>query len=299
MRMTAFRPAARTVLRAAFLFCLAGNMSAGLAQPVVAEDRVPVAELPRHTHIHGLAVDRSDPSRLFIATHHGFFVATPDGMATRISPVQDFMGFTPHPSDPFVLYASGHPAGGGNLGFIRSSDGGATWMQLSQGAGGPVDFHQMDVSPTDPDTIYGAFGGIQVSRNSGGSWAAVGTEPEGLIDLAASAYVPGRLYAATRIGLWVSDDEGASWREAAFGPDIATMIRTDAAGRLFLFVGGKGLYRGVESDLAQWTLLDDRFGDRAILHLAIDPGDANRMFAATQASEILRSEDGGRSWAPF
>jgi hypothetical protein len=45
--------------------------------------------------------------------------------------VQDFMGFTPHPSDPATLYSSGHPAGGGNLGFIVSEDGGGSWTQLA------------------------------------------------------------------------------------------------------------------------------------------------------------------------
>ena len=36
----------------------------------------------------------------------------------------DYMGFIPHPTDPSLLFASGHPAGGGNLGFIVSNDGG-------------------------------------------------------------------------------------------------------------------------------------------------------------------------------
>ncbi|TIX81139.1 MAG: hypothetical protein E5V21_11130 [Mesorhizobium sp.] len=57
-----------------------------------------------------------------MATHHGLFRTGPDGQAELISPVQDFMGFTPDPSDPRSLYASGHPAGGGNLRFIASTD---------------------------------------------------------------------------------------------------------------------------------------------------------------------------------
>ncbi|ATU92254.1 hypothetical protein B5P45_00185 [Phyllobacterium zundukense] len=76
-----------------------------------------VADLKVHTHIHGLAVDRNDPSQLLVATHHGLFRVTGDGNAKLISVVQDFMGFTPDPSDPNSLFASGHPAGGGNLGF--------------------------------------------------------------------------------------------------------------------------------------------------------------------------------------
>lgn len=92
-----------------------------------AAEVVSVTHLPAKTHIHGLAVDREDPSRVLIATHHGLFRAGPDGKAERMSQVQDFMGFNPHPSDPRTHYASGHPATGGNLGFITSTDGGRTW----------------------------------------------------------------------------------------------------------------------------------------------------------------------------
>src|SRR3546814_18572167 len=83
-----------------------------------------VSALTGETHFHGIAVDPSDPDSLYLATHHGFFVVGPDGVARQISETEDdFMGFTPHPADPDVLYASGHPAGGGNLGFIVSRDG--------------------------------------------------------------------------------------------------------------------------------------------------------------------------------
>src|ERR687891_885449 len=144
-----------------------------------------VEALARETHFHGIAVDSSDPDRLYLATHHGLYAVAPDGSATRLSPVQDFMGFTPHPTDPSLLYASGHPASGGNLGFIASEDAGRSWHQLAEGVGGPVDFHQMDVSVSDPKTIYGAHGGnLQLSRDGGQTWEVVAPAPEGLIDLA-------------------------------------------------------------------------------------------------------------------
>ena len=270
-----------------------------LEKAAAADDKIPVAELPQHTHIHGIAVDRNDPTRLFIATHHGFFVATADGMATRLSPVQDFMGFTPDPGNSSVLYASGHPAAGGNLGFLASSDGGATWTQLSPGLEGPVDFHQMDVSPVDPRIIYGAYGGIQVSRDGGHDWTMTGPAPEGLIALAASATSAGRLYAATRFGLWTSDDDGKAWQEASFGLDIVSMVKTEPDGTIFAFVVGQGLLQGNEADLATWTVLNNGFGDRALVHFAVDPSNPNRMYGVTQNSEVVTSTDDGHSWQSF
>src|SRR3546814_9389478 len=92
---------------------------------VCSSDLTTVSALTGETHFHGIAVDPHDPDRLYLATHHGFYVVGPDGVAQRVSETEDdFMGFTPHPADPEVLYASGHPAGGGNLGFIVSGDGG-------------------------------------------------------------------------------------------------------------------------------------------------------------------------------
>src|SRR5262245_38144593 len=202
------------------------------AQPARAE-RVPLATLDRQTHYHGIAVDPADPSRLYLATHHGFYLVYPDGTAERISVVQDFMGFTPHPTDPSILYASGHPSSGGNLGFLLSADGGATWSQVSPGYNGPVDFHQMDVSPADPQVIYGNYGDIQVSRDAGKTWQMAGPAPQGLISLAASAQDANRIYAGTEGGLLVSDDAGATWRKAAFEGEIVTMVTTGPDGALY------------------------------------------------------------------
>jgi photosystem II stability/assembly factor-like uncharacterized protein len=182
------------------------------AAPALAADSIAVSELGSHTHIHGLVVDRQDPQQLLIATHHGLFRSGPDGKAQRVSVVQDFMGFNPHPSDPNTLYASGHPAAGGNLGFITSTDGGATWEQVSPGAHGPVDFHQMAVSPADPQRIYGAYRGLQVSNDGGKTWEMVSPLPERLIDLTASAKDKDTIYSATEAGLWCSRDSGARWQ---------------------------------------------------------------------------------------
>src|SRR5262245_28780299 len=93
---------------------------------------VPLSEI---SHIHGIAVDATDPSRVYLATHHGLYLASSDGIATEVSATRnDYMGFTPHPNDPAVLYASGHPAEGGNLGVIVSEDGGKNWRRLADGS---------------------------------------------------------------------------------------------------------------------------------------------------------------------
>jgi hypothetical protein len=262
-----------------------------------ASDVMSVNEFARHTHIHGLAVDRHDPTRLLIATHHGLFSAGPDGKAQRISEIQDFMGFNAHPVDPLKLYASGHPEQGGNLGFIALADRGRTWTQVSPGVNGPVDFHQMTVSPADPNVIYGAYRGLQASRDGGQTWTMVGAAPDRLISLAASARNSDTLYAATETALLISRDAGKSWKRLLQGSPV-TLVEVTPGGVLYAFVVGRGLVRSVEEPLSFTTLGTD-FGGGFLQHLAVDPTNTTRLFAATGRGRLLTSADEGQTWASF
>jgi photosystem II stability/assembly factor-like uncharacterized protein len=268
-----------------------------VAAPPMAAETTDVSGLSAHTHFHGLAVDRADPSYLLIATHHGLYRAAPDGKAELVSEVQDFMGFNPHPTDPMKLYASGHPAAGGNLGFIESVDQGRTWTQISPGLNGPVDFHQITVSAADPDRIYGAFRVLQVSRDAGRTWSMAAPLPERLIDLSASAKNADTIYAAREAGLSVSTDGGLTWKPLIENTPV-TMVESTADGSLYAFVYGRGLVRAQEGTFNFATVSGD-WGERYILHLAVDPTDPNRLYAATGDGQVLASRDQGESWTAF
>lgn len=262
------------------------------------------AALATKTHFHGVAVNSKDPSRVYLATHHGFYVVTPDGVARRASKVQnDFMGFTPHPTDPDILYASGHPASGGNLGFIVSTDGGETWIKRSDGVNGPIDFHQMDVSKANPQVIVGAHRGLQVSRNGGHSWEMVGPLPEKTLDLAASATDVNVFYAATERGLLRSKDGGKSWHDAYFIRRPTTMVQSTAGGMLYAFIIGRGLVRTIEPEL-HWKTVGKISDSSYILHFAADASDPGKMYAiafdsSTKSQSLIASQDGGTTWTPL
>lgn len=271
-----------------------------LGHGTVSAQETNVAALAKATHFHGIAVDQVDPSRLFLATHHGLFQVGPDGKAIRISPrADDFMGFTPHPRDPGVLYASGHPASGGNLGFLVSTDGGRSWTKRADGVGGPVDFHQMDVSKSDPNVIYGSYGELQRSDDGGRTWRLVGKSPEGLIGIAASARSGDTIYAATQRGLLVSKDGGRQWSPAFGSQQTASMVHVSPGGMIHAFIVGRGLVRANEPGL-DWQVISNRFGREVILHFAA-AANGEDLYAVvldpdTRAQTIRVSRDGGKAW---
>ena len=257
-------------------------------------------EIAEHTHFHGVSFNRAGgDAELLLATHHGMFAVMKDGSTAQISSTQDFMGFSADPSDPMRYLGSGHPAGGGNSGFLETRDGGATWSRLSDGVNGPVDFHSLAVSAANPKVIYGVFNGIQMSADGGLSWQVTGGIPDGLVQFAASSRDPQRIVAATKTGLMVSDDSGKSWRNAAFDGEIVSAIRIESDGIAYAFVLGHGFLRSNESSLADWVPLSNSFGQAIPLHIASNPRDSTHLIISTQTSELLESFDGGKNWKSF
>jgi len=261
--------------------------------------RAETIPIDRIAHIHDLAVDPADPSRLYLATHSGLFLSAPDGTATRIgNATHDFMSFAPDPKNFDRFFASGHPAGGGNLGVLGSGDRGASWERLSGGVGGPVDFHAMAVSGADPDVVYGMFGGLQLTRDGGRNWRKIGPVPERTFALAASARDADTVYAAAMGGLFVSRDAGGSWSPAFMQRKPTTLVQATPEGKIFAFVYGVGLVVGAEPGTG-WTVRSSEFGDRYPLKLAVDPNDPERIHVVADTGALLTSRDGGRSWVSY
>lgn len=291
----------RRAVLAVLVVIVVGAIGALYASRSFSQGNTTIAALAKDTHFHGIAVDVVDSSRIYLATHHGLYVTGIDGQAQRTSEVRDYMGFTVHPTDATILFASGHPAGGGNLGFIVSRDGGRTWTKLSDGIGGPVDFHQMDVSKADPRVIYGVYQSLQRSTDGGRTWKLVGPPPGGIVALATSSIDANTLYAATQSGLQRSTDGGRTW--TAESDRTATMVHVTRDGTVYAFMIGIGLVRAAEKNPA-WQVVGKGFGEEYLLHFAADPRDPQRLYAVTfnsrtRAQSVIASRDGGGRWIPL
>lgn len=274
---------------------------AAFALPLTAQaqEALPLAELLSNTHIHGIAAWPSGPDSATLATHHGIFTIDLAAQTARLkgSNRDDFMGFSQVPGAPNKAFASGHPATGGNLGVIRTEDGGATWLPVADGIGGPVDFHNMEVSRADGAVIYGIGhdGAVQRSTDFGVTWAITGTAPEKLIEVTTSASEPNRIFAATEFGLFASSDAGATWQ--ALLPNAAPVSTVDmgADGKLRAVQLGQGLIEVDEATGTVTPVTADLPGGY-LLYLSVMQVDPLRLMALSAEGALLVSDNGGGLW---
>ena len=205
------------------------------------------------------------------------------------------------PSDPRVVYAVAY--GGG---VFRSDDGGITWAPPSAAAsmrGQGV----VTVSPADPREVL--FSAVQFflphfarSRDGGATWEriTVGSSDEvgGVIGLVYDPTNSARLYARTFNGLFLSTNDGRTWRRIAFAGSSIGRLYVDphAPMRLLVLV-----------DLPQGsTLLESGDGGATWIERISSNTAGNPMFAVdrvhpttlyfTIGAGLLVSEDDGATW---
>ncbi len=254
------------------------------------------------SHGHGLAVDVGDTSKLYIATHNGLLVLINDKDLFRIgNSTDDYMGFSPHPTDASIFFSSGHPSDGGNIGFQKSENGGINWSKVSDGENGPVDFHAMAVSPVNPNLIFGWYqGSLQQSADQGKTWKIVNSEllP---FQLVADSQDENIVYAATQgQGVMVSRDKGVSWTslspELGIGFASAVAIQPENANVLLIFSESLGGL-GKSTDAGEtWTKVNEPFNSEVVLYIAFSRVNPNIVYSLTHENKIYKSSDAGDTW---
>jgi hypothetical protein len=210
--------------------------------------------------VQALAMDPSDPLRLYAGTRGGVFV-TPDGGAswapasTGLTDL-DVTVVAISPADPLLLFASNRD------GLFRSTDGGASWQPSGSGLGG-VDVTALLAA--EGRWWAGTDTGVFVSDDLGSSWTVPGDVlPFPVLGLAWDPW-PGRgLAAATEgggimvlagDGTWSVDDPVLATQTIAviaFSADSTGYAGGDGGswyrGELALFADGFE-----SSDLSAWS----------------------------------------------
>jgi photosystem II stability/assembly factor-like uncharacterized protein len=128
----------------------------------------------------------------------------------------DLMGFVINPTKEGVLYSSGHPPNGGNLGFRMSTDSGKTWQTISTVTDNPIDFHAMSISPINNNILYGSPGGgyaLFITQDEGKTWSSITPIPSQIVSIAADPLDSNGVYIGTGSGIFYSNDQGKNWKK--------------------------------------------------------------------------------------
>lgn len=209
----------------------------------------------------------------------------------------DYMGFSAHPTDANTFYSSGHPSGGGSIGFQKSVDGGKTWQKISNGIGGPVDFHTMTVSQTDSNLVYGAYRGqLQRSSDEGNTWEIVNANIGNVITLTTDNTSKDTVYAGTTNGLYVSKNRGNEWNKinGIVSAVTAVAVTPGNTQNMFVYADGQGLIRSTDGGTV-WTNLKSYSGNM-VMQLAPDRQDPSTVYLINQSLDIQKTTNGGDSW---
>lgn len=192
---------------------------------------------------------------------------------------------------PDELLASGHPSGSSTLptalGLIRSTDAGRTWVSISEL--GNADFHALSLSG---DVLAAPLFGtpeIRLSRD-GGRRFEPRVAPMALVDLDLDPGDAKRWVATSEQGIFVSTDEGKTWRQRDPTPNVRLawstpeeLYRIDPGGPVKMSADGGETW-------------EDR-GDTGGEPQALTADEEGALYAATLDGKVQRSGDGGRTWS--
>jgi hypothetical protein len=248
-----------------------------------------------------LAVDPAD-GMLWMSTNTGLFrvpegkrpervegtLTTPDGSGTISE------ALVVHFAGPGRLLGSGHPSPDESslpdaLGLIASDDAGRTWTSVSEL--GTADFHA--IRRSRDRLVASEFGRsrVLVSGDAGRTWETRAA-PRVLIDLAVDPGDPRRWIGTADDGVYVSRDEGETWRAVDTTPN--SYLAWPASDALYRLDPGGPLKRSRDGG-ATWEDAGSTGGEPQ----ALTAVDGELLYAALLDGSVRRSDDGGRSWTTY
>ena len=300
--------------------------------------------LPDNVEVRTIAVHPQNSNVIFVGTQDGPYRSTDGGDRWEKLAFPDrnavIWTMSVHPTRPNIVFAGAAP-----VALYRSIDGGDNWHRIPQAkspghcerAGFDTRAIRITVDPGRPDDIYVAIevSGVIRSSDAGETWSDMSSsliqlaeQPhlksnvggrhcghcEGMLDshaLAISAAAPGTAFLAVRMGLFRSDDRGASWHDTEIGryspltycrdvivsphdPRVMYAALSQAA-----FSTAGSLYRS--DDMAQtWQRIDHGVNAQStIMSVATHPTDPARVYCATRGGQVIGTEDSGVSWTDY
>lgn len=131
---------------------------------------------------------------------------------------------------------------GGNTGFYKSTDAGASWFKSSTGLSGTV--NDIAIDPDNSTVLYAATSNsVYKSTNSGASWNDMGLN--GVTSIVIDVTTVTTIYVGTTTGVYYSTNGGSSWTAMNEGLLIPNVTSLGVYHDNYLYAGtdGAGMWR--------------------------------------------------------
>jgi len=288
-----------------------------------------------------VAVHPNNPLTLYIGAAHGGIWKTTDGGETWLDIGHNlaslsFGAIAIDPNNPETIYAgSGEVCyflgyiGFNGKGIFKSTDGGSSWTQITNGIGNVTSFGDIAVSPFNSNVVLGALAsgnyysgnleneGLWKSEDAGENWVRT-LDVQDAFDIAFHPADANKVFAAvgggnSDAGFYISTDQGTTWTQSNTGlpstssmhrlqidvsqsdPDIIYAVIFD--GNAMFTKAYKSVNSGVNwAQISAGTNLGGYYGggwyDQGFydLCIAVDPENPNLVYIGNV--ELHRTEDG-------
>ncbi len=262
---------------------------------------------------YNMAVDSVQPAKLYVANIDNGIWKSADGGTTwrNLTGISNAHLVVTDPVTEGVVYAIAN-----GCDVYKSTNGGSTWVAtgVSSLTGNANAYcTQIAVDPVNPQLLYlatqvGAFdgstgmrdgsplSGLYTSTDGGAHWTQ-NIATMGFADVVIDPNNDQNVYA----GSYVSNNAGATWAPSATAPTDFTVIAVAPANSQVMW-GVR--YAGIDGDLwtstdqgASWSQVSSMPYGNSVYNGAYDPSTPTTVYAASTAFGVLKSTDGGATWA--
>ncbi len=257
------------------------------------------------TTIQCIAPSQSDSKILYVGTIGGVF-RTDDGGSSWTAKnsgltSQDAKALVVHPDNSNLVFL-----GTWGKGVFKSSNGGNSWVSIWDNSFDPRVYA---LALGSNGFLWAASkNGLYKSADQGASWTLTYDE-DNIISVSLNPANPKELFIGVQYqGNYKTTDNGNTWQAVNSGiygdPNSETGI---LAGNCFTFdptrtttiylsTGSVDIYKTTSSG-GFWEQFPKDKSDFKVLSTVVDPLDPETIWAATENLGILKSENGGESWA--